>query len=233
MLHHYMRSGPGEKSSSGACARSGVVTIMMTNWEAIFPTPILRTNIDRAFTEKELKFFRDAQDKACANVLNSRSMDTNVLDAAEMRPVRSFIDEHVKQFCRKTISISEKLEFYVTQSWVNFTRPGQAHHRHFHTNSLVSGVLYINAVREIDKIWFHRPPASGICVGNPDSNWYTADSWFFSVGTGDLVLFPSSLTHGVEETTGQHVRASLSFNTFVKGEIGERDKLNGLKLNVS
>ncbi len=206
----------------------------MITWEAIFPTPVLRTNIAREFTEGELRFFKQSQDNVCANVLNARSVDTYVLDAAEMGSIRSFIATHVEQFARKIISLNPQLEFYITQSWINFTQPSQSHHRHFHSNSLVSGVLYISAIKDIDKIYFYRtPPAAGISVGKKEQNWYTADSWFFSVGTGDLILFPSYLTHGVEELTSRHTRVSLSFNSFVEGELGTRELLNSLKLGGS
>lgn len=206
---------------------------MVTTWEAIFPTPILRTNIAREFTEKERIFFEQTQNNVCANVLNTRSVDTYVLDALELRSIRSFIAEYVKQFAKKIISVNEQLEFYITQSWINYTKPGQSHHRHFHTNSLVSGVLYISAIKEIDRIYFYRAPSAGISVGDKEQNWYTADSWFFSVGAGDLILFPSNLTHGVEEATGGHTRVSLSFNTFVRGEIGVKEHLSGLTLGIS
>ncbi len=206
---------------------------MMTTWEAIFPTPVLRTNIGREFTEKELRFFEQTQSEVCENVANTRSVDTYVLDAPEMRSLRTFIMEHVEQFARKVITVNAQVKFRITQSWINFTKPGQSHHRHFHTNSLVSGVLYISTIKEIDRIYFFRTPPAGISVGNKEQNWYTADSWFFSVGTGDLILFPSSLTHGVEETTGKHIRVSLSFNTFVEGEIGAKDLLNSLQVGIS
>ena len=206
---------------------------MMTTWEAIFPTPVLRTNIGRNFSERELRFFEAAQGKVCDNVANTRSVDTHVLDAPDLRELRSFMAEHVEQFARKIITVNAKVKFYITQSWINYTRTGQSHHKHFHTNSLVSGVLYISAIKELDKLYFYRTPPAGISVGNKEQNWYTADSWFFSVGTGDLILFPSHLTHGVEEVTGKHVRVSLSFNTFVAGEIGDTDLLNSLKVGTS
>jgi uncharacterized protein (TIGR02466 family) len=204
-----------------------------TAWEAIFPTPILRTNIGREFTERELDYVRRTQQSTCLNVANSRSVDTRVLDAEEMQPLRSIIEPHVEDFCRKTVTASRKVQFFITQSWINYTRKGQSHHRHCHTNSLASGVLYLSARKEVDRISFFRPPATGIAVDNEVRNWYTADSWSFDVGAGDLLLFPSSLVHGVDQTVGEHLRVSLSFNTFVRGELGSDDRLNGLRLDVS
>lgn len=206
---------------------------MLTSWEAIFPTPVLRTNIGREFTEREFDYFRRVRQQTCPNVDNARSIDTHVLDSVELRPLRSIIEPHVQDFCRKTITTSGKVKFFITQSWINYTLKGQSHHRHCHTNSLVSGVLYISAVKEVDRICFYRPPVTGIAVDNDNRNWYNADSWAFNVGVGDMLLFPSSLSHGVERTVGEHTRISLSFNVFLKGQLGSDDRLNGLALDVS
>jgi hypothetical protein len=66
----------------------------------------------------------------------------------------------------------------------------------------------------------------------PPQEWnlWNSESWWFEVGTGDLVLFPSSLTHMVETVQGTDTRISLSFNTFPVGNIGEEVSLTGLKL---
>jgi hypothetical protein len=58
----------------------------------------------------------------------------------------------------------------------------------------------------------------------------TLKAWWFEVGTGDLVLFPSSLTHMVETVKGDQTRISLSFNTFPVGNIGEEVSLTGLQI---
>ena len=53
------------------------------------------------------------------------------------------------------------------------------------------------------------------------------------MGTGDLVLFPSSLTHMVETVQGEATRISLSFNTFPVGSIGEGVDLTGLRVDAA
>jgi len=203
---------------------------MVTTWDAIFPTPILRTNIGRELTGEEQDFLAAMEKTLFPNVDNSTSLDRRVLDAPAMQPLRSFFMEGVNQYARKVISVSEKVEFYITQSWINYTQTGQSHHRHVHTNSLVSGVFYISAVKEVDKLFFYRNATPQINVWNKEVNWYNADSWFFSVGTGDLILFPSNVQHGVEETAGKHTRISLAFNAFVRGELGSEERLNSLTL---
>lgn len=203
---------------------------MITTWDAIFPTPILRTSIGRELTREEQDFFAETEKNLFPNVSNSTSLDKYVLDAPALQPLRAFLMEGVNQYARKVISISESVEFYITQSWINYTQGGQSHHRHMHTNSLVSGVFYVSAVKEVDRLFFYREATPQINVWNKEVNWYNADSWFFSVGTGDLILFPSNVQHGVEETTGKHTRISLAFNTFVRGELGSAERLNRLTL---
>ena len=50
----------------------------------------------------------------------------------------------------------EELDFYITQSWINITKPDEFHHEHFHTNSIISGVFYIST-EEDDAITFSNP----------------------------------------------------------------------------
>ena len=43
-----------------------------------------------------------------------------------------------------------------------------------------------------------------------------------------IVIFPSSLTHMVEQTISDDTRVSLAFNTFLKGNIGNNFELTEL-----
>ena len=209
---------------------AGIKVATMVKWEALFPTPVMTSAIGRPFTDEEQRFFERHQGTPHPNVLNVRSEDTHVLDAPEMQELRAIVMDAVNQFGRKTISSRPQHEFYLTQSWLNYTRPGEAHHRHRHTNSLISGVLYVNAKKDSDGIVFYRNDANQILVTDEGLNWYNAPSWAFSVGTGDLVLFPSGMMHGVDQTQGQHIRVSLAFNAFLKGDIGSDRSLNRLEL---
>ena len=61
-------------------------------------------------------------------------------------------------------------------------------------------------------------------------NLWNSDTWFFSVKTGMLVMFPSSTIHQVETKKGKNTRISLAFNTFYKGMIGSNSALTELIL---
>jgi uncharacterized protein (TIGR02466 family) len=200
----------------------------MVTWESIFPTPVMRSNIGRNFTPEELAFFESVWGATQENATNFRSADTHVLDAPEMQSIRSAVQEHVNQFAWKVISPHPRHTYYITQSWVNFTQPGQSHFRHMHTNSLISGALYVYVKKEVDSICFYRNSPAQILVTDDQPNPYNTPVHRVGLDVGDLVLFPSSLHHDVEPTTGAHIRVSLAFNAFIKGEIGTEARLNSL-----
>ena len=116
------------------------------------------------------------------------------------------------------------------QSWANYTEAGQYHHKHAHPNSVVSGVFYPQANREFDKIYFYKDGYERIKVPAAEYNHYNSESWWFEVGAGDLILFPSHLTHMVQTKEDDNTRISIAFNTFLKGYIGSDESLTGLHL---
>jgi hypothetical protein len=70
-----------------------------------------------------------------------------------------------------------------------------------------------------------------IDVSTKQYNNWNSTSWCLPTQTGDLLLFPSYLAHMVEEISEEkEVRVSLSFNTFLKGQIGGNRGLKGLIL---
>jgi len=161
---------------------------------------------------------------------NTTSVNNTLLRHKQMTKLRDFIETSLADYFTTVYNPKHKVNLKITQSWSNYTEPGQWHHKHEHPNSFVSGVFYPQANRETDKIYFYRSGFQQIKF--PPENWnvYNSESWWFEVGTGDLILFPSSLTHMVETVKGDQTRISLSFNTFPVGNIGEEVSLTGLQI---
>jgi hypothetical protein len=80
-------------------------------------------------------------------------------------------------------------------------------------------------------IYFYKDSYERIFIPAKEFNLFNSTSWWFETGTNDLVLFPSNLTHMVEKVVGKE-RISLSFNTFLKGYIGEDIELTGLHIGA-
>ena len=196
----------------------------------IFPTPVYMSKLDRELTKKELSFVDKSKLDHYKNDGNITSNDNYILNQKVFSSLKEDLYLRVEDYFDKVISTANNITPYITQSWLNYTEKNQYHHKHAHPNSLVSGVFYINCHEEHDKIKFFNEKYSPIKIEVKDWNLYNSESWWFPVKTGDVILFPSSLTHMVETKQGDNTRISLAFNVFIKGTVGNNKSLTELIL---
>jgi uncharacterized protein (TIGR02466 family) len=198
------------------------------NVHNLFPLPVGFARLGRDLTKTELEFIL-GQDKY-PNQGNVTSADRMILKSKELTDIREFIEDAMVDYFKTVYDPKGDVALYVTQSWANYTDPGQHHHKHAHPNSFISGVFYPQADREVDKIYFYKSGYERIKVQPATWNHWNSESWWFEVGAGDLILFPSHLEHMVETKVGNETRVSIAFNTFLKGHIGVDESLTGLQL---
>ena len=200
----------------------------------VFPTPVYFSNINRALTQNELDFVEQLRKNCYKNEYNYTSNETEVLLYKPMKLVNEFIEVAVSDYFRRIInpSKSNKITPVITQSWLNFTKESESHHPHAHPNSLLSGVFYFNAEKEIDNISFFQNNYDRIYIESDKHNKYNATSYSFAVNSGDLLLFPSNLHHKVNTKKGKNLRVSLAFNVFFTGNIGVKSKLTHLNVDI-
>jgi uncharacterized protein (TIGR02466 family) len=197
---------------------------------SIFPTPIYTSKLNRKLTPLELKFVDKNKKDFYKNEGNITTNNNYILNEKPFTNIKKELDLTVQDYFDKVISPANKITPYITQSWLNYTEKNQYHHKHQHPNSLVSGVFYINCHKEHDKIKFFNESYKTLKLEIKDWNLWNSESWWFTVKTGDVILFPSSLTHMVETKQGDNTRISLAFNVFIKGTIGNNKSLTELIL---
>ena len=202
-----------------------------SNINGIFPTPIYISKLNRELTNKELSFIDKTKLDVCKNEGNTTSNDNYILNHKAFKNLKEDLDLRVQDYFDKIICPANNITPYITQSWLNYTETNQYHHKHAHPNSLVSGVFYINCHEEHDKIKFFNDRYQTIKPEIKEYNFWNSESWWFSVKTGDVILFPSSLTHMVETKQGDNTRISLAFNVFIKGTVGNNKALTELHLS--
>lgn len=195
----------------------------------LFPTPVGLYKLDRNLTQEEFSFLLDQETRP--NTSNTTSTNNTILKSKELTKLRDFIETKISEYFKTVYDPKHKVGLKITQSWVNYTEPGQHHHKHAHPNSFVSGVFYVQADREKDRIYFHQDGYSQIKFPPKSWNVWNSESWWFEVGTCDLILFPSSLVHMVQTVEHDHTRISLSFNTFPVGSLGDELDLTSLRLD--
>ena len=201
---------------------------------AVFPIPVYIVKRDTNLTSREEEEIRKIIEEGMhKNIGNFTSDNSYIFSADKLKKLKQFCEQQIKIYVEQTINPKEKLDFYITQSWLNITKPGGYHHEHYHQNSIISGVFYISTV-ENDKIMFGDPNfriKEIIKLETKEFNFWNAPAWFFSSNNNELILFPSWLNHSVEPNEKATTdRISISFNTFIKGTLGSQENLNRILL---
>lgn len=199
------------------------------NLHGLFAQPVGFFDLGRELSDEEKFFLMELEQRP--NMGNRTSANNFVLRDKRMTSLRGWMEDCVAEYFKATTNPKHDVTLRLTQSWVNYSEPGQYHHKHAHPNSFVSGVFYIQT-NPNDKIFFYRDGYQQIKFPPAEWNSWNSESWWFEAITGRLILFPSSLTHMVPTVEGEDVRVSLSFNTFPAGTVGEEMDLTGLKLEV-
>ena len=200
------------------------------NTHNLFPTAVTYFDFGSKLTDLELKFITEQETRN--NDGNTTSVNNNLFESAELAEVARFCEESLQQYFKEVYAPKHDVTPYITQSWANYTKKGQWHHKHGHPNSFISGVFYVQAQKDIDKIYFYKNGYQQIKLPTDNYNLYNSDSWWLGVETGQLILFPSHLTHMVQTVQTDETRISISFNTFLKGYIGNDMELTGLHLGA-
>lgn len=194
----------------------------------IFPTALVINNLSRELTEREMDCIRDYENKTIENVGNQTSHDLYVLEHPDFAEIKRFCEMALADYLDQIYEPinPDDIKLTITQSWLNFTKKGQSHHPHWHHNSVLSGCLYINADSDVDNIVFTRDKQMNWHIQQRNTNAFNSLDTYVQIRKGDVVLFPSYITHSVPETKGDHTRISLAFNSFFEGSLGFIQGLN-------
>lgn len=197
----------------------------------LFPIPLGSVSLNRKFSTEEISFIESLDFIKKGEQNNKRSKDSYILENEVLKDLKSFILTNINLYLLATNPLPKNVEIYITQSWVNHNSANEAHVEHYHQNSVVSGVLYFDVDPLIDSIIFLNFPKS-VAIEYEPTHWneFNSDILVHPVKNGQLLLFPSNLIHKVDATNSVAQRISLSFNTFLKGHLGDELSLTELIL---
>jgi uncharacterized protein (TIGR02466 family) len=198
------------------------------NVQPLFPTAVGFAKLDRELTKTETKILLELEQRP--NEGNTSSQNSNVLDLPALKNLKTFMNTALQDYYQQVYQPRDDVKPYICLSWTNYTNPGQFHHKHAHPNSFVSAVFYIKTDPATDKIYFYKDGYNQLDIPTANWNTYNSKSWWFQAEVGQLILFPSCLSHMVESVQGEDTRVSLSFNTFLQGTLGDEKELTRLSL---
>ena len=186
----------------------------------IFSTPIF---VDDSYvsTKEEIDFVKNVSYHS--NVFNLSSDESYILNTKELKNLKNYCQLNLQKYFYRIYSPENKFDIKITNSWTNITRGAQSHHPHKHANSFISAVFYIQTSNE-DSIYFDSQKENYIDF-EKKINEFNCQTWILPVKKNMLIIFPSTLKHGVGQIKDNRIdRISLSFNSFVFGELGSNRK---------
>ncbi len=198
----------------------------------LFPYPLMICGQKYEFADAERKYISELE--MIDNAGNEMSRNDRILESEELSDLKKFIDEQIFVFKKNFLQMKDNNEIYITQSWANKASTNEFHPKHKHPNSVISGVMYLddNTDQSLPPIRFHRTlEMFPIELDFENLNESNASARSFDVEQGMLMLFPSLLEHDVDRNESDKVRTSISFNTYIRGTVGNRRKLTEVDLS--
>ena len=199
----------------------------------LFAIPLYRTIIG-APTESELAHIRGvSMTPGRSQALNSTNL--HILDVIQLRELRHKIDSGISEYMTHLGVDMTKISMNITTSWVNQYSKGDNTHQHSHSNSIISGVYYLEDCDETAPIQFHRAPGyvnlwpNTINLPIRTHNALNIDVITVIPKQGELIMWPSHLAHSVPPNQSDTQRHTIAFNTFVKGTL---DPKGGSELTI-
>ena len=196
----------------------------------LFPTPVLKFNIGRNFTKEEIDYVvgKEAevtQPPFALFIGNNTTVNKKILEHPSMIHLKSIAEGCLEEWCKLVYNplYGDKFKLKITQSWLNYTKPGEQHKQHYHPNSIVSGVIYISADAKHDMINFSSDKKMTVFIEPLVLNKFNSVAINLHVAKGDILLFPSDLSHNVPTNNVDYTRVSLAFNSYFEGILGGSD----------
>lgn len=188
----------------------------------LFSKPLYRGEIS-PITKKELNFVEKLEYEIVPSGNGEYTKNKYILNLARMKRIKEEIDKHIKIYTKEILNISDRQEFYMTNSWVMRHHQKDWAQPHIHTNSIISGVLYLKVFEESGAIRFHNDSgifSTTIDVEYDHYNVFNSKTWGVMPTDNMILLFPSTIHHSVAPNDSGELRYSIAFNYFVRGKFG-------------
>jgi len=177
------------------------------NISGIFPIPVATTTIDLPDIS-QIKWVQGDQ----------------FLQSEDDLHKRDYMQDTVTKILDSACAFGENVgwrkdSYFITQMWANKYSPttevkkGGNIHAHFHSNSLLSGVLYFDE-NTPTRIFNHDKTRQIIKSSSAENTIFTSEVFTVNAKPGRLLLFPSYLVHDSEPSDKE--RVTIAFNIMPK-----------------
>lgn len=144
------------------------------------------------------------------NVWSTYAYDDQLFKRSEFQEVSRAIATYVRSYLDRRQWKGEA-KILMTELWVNHQDKYQYQEYHDHRERIISGIYYIDVPEGAPGIMMKTP-----LKANFDDLFFNEDAVqevnHLDIQTGDLLLFPSWLDHGVKSNMTDSHRVNVSFN---------------------
>lgn len=194
----------------------------------LFSSPIFNTTID-PIPEEVKQYLFDVSYERMFVGNGWYSDDKYILDKPECAWLKDQVMSALQIYVKEVLKVRDGIEFEMTNSWVVKHDKGDWGQSHVHTNSLLSGVVYLQTDEKSGSIMFNRDSIqqnlfpNAIDIEFSEYNVYNSKHWAFQPKNDQIFFFPSTVLHSITENESDITRYSLAFNFFVKGKLGGKE----------
>ena len=181
---------------------------------SLFSIPICEHHYDDDLGDLEEECIRRSTLDSGQVLSNSGGWQSNYI-----YPDDDYFSEFILEMEKKANNFAKGLEIYqkgkIGNLWININGYKDCNRRHYHPESIISGVFYVKAPDKSSMLRFFHPSSNFMVRDwNVDlkCNMYTSSIWEIFPEEGKLLLFPSWLEHEVDQNLSQDKRISISFN---------------------
>ncbi len=188
--------------------------------KGLFPTPFMRVaGLAPAALVAELAARAEAPQGAAQANFKSEQLhhsDIGTVDGdGPYGRLGALVTPYLAQF--GALLFGESLRWSIKEIWANVLEHGGRQAVHSHSNSFISGIVYLTASHPSSRTVFHRGLGGREFVfanDNPNAKMgpYNGSKWVApACAPGDMVLYPSYLLHEVPPNQGER-RMTVAFN---------------------
>ncbi len=202
----------------------------MTRIEQIFATsiysarlggPRLKAFLDelrtacRAIAEEDVAGQRWSSEAGYKGYTSYASLDDLPVRNPTFAELAERLKPHLAEFAAAVDFEMRGLTPLVDSIWINVLEPGGTHTGHIHTNSIISGTIYVDVPEHASAIRFEDPRLAMMMAAPPRKPRAAAHNRSFvyvQPAPGTVLLWESWLRHEVPVNMAREDRISVSFN---------------------
>jgi len=179
---------------------------------ALFPTLVCEFHYDKKDEFKQL-FYQNIFDYMTPEgYSNEFTGHVNIHHEKSFTPFFKYAINSAKQYAARLHIDVDRFDFNLIKTWMNIKKDDSTPH-HAHGDAHISFTYYINVpdtfvrpIRFYNHVYRHEPYPGSISWNNTSKtwDWFNAYTWEFNPVEGQLLVFPSTLSHDtVGKTNGE------------------------------